>query len=725
MEALRWIKFKPRLSITYKILVYFLALLLFSLVLTGYFTNRTVDEIGRVAKENNSYLALNITDSSINALELVGKNAVINQAGEVANQVKNYLDSYYDSKLDVETLKQDVFLARIASQSFGSTGITTVYLERQLSVTDSIVALFDVVPVSEGITIQDFRDLNLSWISMAIIDGNFTGYYQWEMPDGNIVSKFISIVTLDGNGYLGPVSDEYFILDTDGRLLIVATMNTEELLSPAKAMQSDIDWASMQVQSEIARQHEQMQIFNIGILALIILISCIIAFLLSKTITKPVIALTESARVIARGNFNQRVNIKTGDELDELADQFNKMAVSLDSFYNDLESKVIEKTRIEQRRSEQLRTVNEIGRQISSILSIDKLLPYVIKSLSNNFHYHNVRIYAVDPENGEIRQQAGTGQDTVVFPVDATIENIPRLAFRAYQAGKPVSVRDFSLEKSCRPESAEIRSAVAVPIVMGKSKLGVIEVHSVEANAFDDIDLFTIQTLADQIAVAITNVHLYHETRDLAVVEERNRLAREIHDTLTQGFAGIVLQLEAAEQSLYDDIKQAQVHLDRARSLARENLNEARRSVWDLHPRTSPQNPVIEDLRKIITDFIRNTGIRVNFNVSDGQRPLSSEISGALVRICKEALTNVAKYSKAQKVNIKLIFTNNKIELSISDDGIGFDTGQTKSDAFGLISMRERSQVLGGEFIVHSEKGHGTTVMASIPIKGGRSNGKN
>jgi nitrate/nitrite-specific signal transduction histidine kinase len=487
---------------------------------------------------------------------------------------------------------------------------------------------------------------------MALIDGNLTGYYQWKMPDGKIVSKFISIVTLNGNGYLGPTSGEYFISDTGGRLLIAATMDTEELLAPAKAMQSDIEWASMQVQSEIDRQHEQMQLFNHGILALIILISCIIAFLLSKTITKPVIALTESARVIARGNFKHRVDINTGDELDELADQFNRMAVSLDSFYNDLESKVIEKTRIEQRRSEQLRTVNEIGRQISSILSIDKLLPYVIKSLSNNFHYHNVRIYAVEPENGEIRYQASTGQGIVVFPADATVENIPRLAFRAYQAGQPVLVRDFSLEKSCRPESAEIRSAVAVPIVMSKSKLGVIEVHSVEANAFDDIDLFTIQTLADQIAVAITNVHLYHETRDLAVVEERNRLAREIHDTLTQGFAGIVLQLEAAEQSLYDDVKQAQVHLDRARSLARENLSEARRSVWDLHPRTSPQNTVIEDLRKVITDFIRNTGIRVNFNVSDGQRPLLSEISRALVRICKEALTNAAKYSKAQKVNI-------------------------------------------------------------------------
>jgi signal transduction histidine kinase len=409
--------------------------------------------------------------------------------------------------------------------------------------------------------------------------------------------------------------------------------------------------------------------------------------------------------------------MQTDDELNELADQFNKMAIALNDSYRGLEEKVIERTKIEKRRSEQLRTINEVGRKISSILSIDKLLPYVVNSLKESFHYYNVEIYTLDLNTGKISRQATTNPSSGITTPESSVIDKNSLIFKTFQTRTPLVVPDFSQEKSYPQENPEIRSAVAMPITMGRIIWGVIEVQSADINAFDDVDLFTIQTLADQIATAVTNVHLYNETRDLAVFEERNRIAREIHDTLAQGFAGIVLQLEAAEQSLNDDIKQAQEHLDRARLLARENLNEARNSVWSLHPHPVGKTTIIDDLRTLIAGFIQNTGLRVEFKVSGEQRTLHPDIEKALFRIGKEALTNVEKHARANRVDIALAFSSNTIQLSVVDDGVGFDTSIVKHDAFGLISMKERSQIFDGIMTIQSEKGRGTSIRVSIPTE--------
>ena len=142
----------------------------------------------------------------------------------------------------------------------------------------------------------------------------------------------------------------------------------------------------------------------------------------------------------------------------------------------------------------------------------------------------------------------------------------------------------------------------------------------------------------------------------MAVMEERNRMAREIHDTLAQGFTGIILQLEASEQALGDGNPEALQHLNKARSLARGSLNEARRSVWNLRPQALERLSLTEALRQEVGRFAQVSNIKARFDVSDSIRELPLDVETAILRICQESLANIKKHAQATEVKVDLTF---------------------------------------------------------------------
>jgi signal transduction histidine kinase len=256
---------------------------------------------------------------------------------------------------------------------------------------------------------------------------------------------------------------------------------------------------------------------------------------------------------------------------------------------------------------------------------------------------------------------------------------------------------------------------------MGGRVLGVLDIESAEVDGFDEADVFTAQTLADQLAVAIENARLYQETRSLAVTEERNRMAREIHDTLAQGFTGIILQLEATEQLLGDTASEdVQKHLNQARSLARKSLAEARRSVWNLSPQALEQLRLDEAIKHEVERFKHDNGIEAVYTQFGSRRDIPPEMGTALFRICQESLANVAKHAEATRVEVELNFEGSDINLMVKDNGAGFEIEDGKqvgkSGGFGLISMRERALGQKGKFEVQSEKGKGTVIRVSFPL---------
>ncbi len=209
--------------------------------------------------------------------------------------------------------------------------------------------------------------------------------------------------------------------------------------------------------------------------------------------------------------------------------------------------------------------------------------------------------------------------------------------------------------------------------------------------------------------------------RELAVLEERNRIAREIHDSIAQGLTGIIWQLNALERTAPSEGGLASDALDRVRSLAKDSLREARRSVWDL--RTGPlrggslRDALQQELDKGAGIGDRKTSVAV---VGD-ERVLPSGVETALLRICQESLVNILKYAHANEVGVTLHYEGDRVRLTVQDDGRGFDPDSPRQTSaggggFGLISMRERARLLGGKLRVESSPGKGTLVETTLPL---------
>ncbi len=201
--------------------------------------------------------------------------------------------------------------------------------------------------------------------------------------------------------------------------------------------------------------------------------------------------------------------------------------------------------------------------------------------------------------------------------------------------------------------------------------------------------------------------------RKLAVVEERNRIAREIHDTLAQGFTGILIQLEAAADVLATSTTKANSHIARARSLARKSLAEARHSVSELRPHALEKGDLTLAI-KSLTNQAKCNGISIQNLVNGKPRRLSQEIENNLLRISQEALTNIVRHAKATRVQIKLTFNARSVRLVLKDNGKGFNP-EHHPVGFGLISMSERAQRIGGKLALTSKRGKGAKIVVTVP----------
>ncbi|MER7608671.1 sensor histidine kinase [Nocardioides sp. NPDC127503] len=207
---------------------------------------------------------------------------------------------------------------------------------------------------------------------------------------------------------------------------------------------------------------------------------------------------------------------------------------------------------------------------------------------------------------------------------------------------------------------------------------------------------------------------LVAQSRQTGVRDERERLAREIHDTIAQSLAGVVAQLQAAEGSA--DAQDVRRRVARATELARTALVEARRSVQDLTPAELADAGLADALSRLVTSWRDDHGVEASFVVVGDATALHSEVEATLLRIAQEALANVAKHASASRVGVTLTFDEADVILDVRDDGSGFDpTAPRRSSSFGLGVMRERAQRLAGTFTLESAPGAGTAVSASIP----------
>ncbi len=262
----------------------------------------------------------------------------------------------------------------------------------------------------------------------------------------------------------------------------------------------------------------------------------------------------------------------------------------------------------------------------------------------------------------------------------------------------------------------DMRSFLGVPIVARGGIIGALYLTDKEDDAaFSDADERLIVLLAAHAAIAIENARLYERSRELSIVEERNRLARELHDSVTQQLFGVVLAAESACELLARG-GEAREQLERVQALARGAMEELRSVVFELRPASLEAEGLGRVLRKHVEVLRRVSGREIELRVASPPS-LGAAAAGQVFRIAQEALQNALRHADAGRIEVRLEDGGGRLALSVADDGRGFDAAApgVRGRQLGLTSMEERAAELGGRLAIESRPGQGTTVRLDVP----------
>jgi signal transduction histidine kinase len=382
----------------------------------------------------------------------------------------------------------------------------------------------------------------------------------------------------------------------------------------------------------------------------------------------------------------------------------------------------------------QLETSARVSRQITSILDTKALVSSVVELISQSFDYPYVHIYLCDERTDTLALRAST-----VVQVSERLHELKigegSLNGAAALMNEPVLVKDVSLHPnyvSGLVTLPDVRSELVIPLRMGCRVLGTLDVQSRRLADFSEEDVRLIQSLGDQIAIAVENAHLYDQSRRLAALEERSYLARELHDSVTQLLFSITLNAETARMLLKRDGPQVEDEtalpaiLKRLQALSHQAMNEMRTLVHQLRPGAEAEHGLLDQVRELIKEREKCDALHVALQI-EGERSLPARYELALFRIIQEALNNVVKHAHVSSAVVTLRLMEDSVLLTVEDQGVGFDCQSRFSGVsyparpgqsmptLGLTSMRERAELLGGDFEIESKPGSGTRIRVLVP----------
>jgi nitrate/nitrite-specific signal transduction histidine kinase len=449
-----------------------------------------------------------------------------------------------------------------------------------------------------------------------------------------------------------------------------------------------------------------------------LVVAIIVALYLSKSISTPLSDLADTAVRISNGELDLTVELEREDEIGALAQAFNNMTTRLRHLIRSLEERVADRTKILQRRALQLETSTQVSREITSILDIDELLDRVVSLTVNTFGYYYVAIFLVDEQFNTLVFRSGSGEVETPLSVreNPFLIGPGSLNGEAACRNEIIVVNDVKNDPRYRYEKKipDTNSELVVPLRVGDRVIGTLDVQSKEMEAFHQDDIKIIQGLGDQVAIAIENARLYAKTRALAVLEERNRLARDLHDSVSQSLYGLVA-FSGAGRDLIDanKIEPVREYLERIENTSQQALNEMRILLFELRPPTLEQEGLTNALYHRLSAVEERLGVETILQIDESVH-LVEKIEVVIYRIAQEALNNVLKHSKATQVSVRLDYIDRRIELEIKDNGIGFDINELETGGIGLEVMRERTKDIGGTLNILSEPGNGTSVLLQI-----------
>jgi predicted ATPase/signal transduction histidine kinase len=265
-----------------------------------------------------------------------------------------------------------------------------------------------------------------------------------------------------------------------------------------------------------------------------------------------------------------------------------------------------------------------------------------------------------------------------------------------------------------RLSAAGIAATLCTPIIFSGKVTGMFSIRFKQKREIRQEEIELTRALSHQAMLAIQLMRLSQQSRQTAVIAERNRMARDIHDTLAQGFTGVIMQLEAAKgAAVRSDYPDTAAHIERASDLARSSLGEARRSVRALRPRCLSDGTLCMALEDLLKRMSNGIDLNAEFHVKGEKRAIPLNWEEGLLRIAQESLTNTIKHANAGNFRATLNIGVEKVELQLADDGRGFDP-EAEHEGFGLMGMKERVDQIGGQFVLRSKPGQGTEILITM-----------
>lgn len=374
-----------------------------------------------------------------------------------------------------------------------------------------------------------------------------------------------------------------------------------------------------------------------------------------------------------------------------------------------------------QQKNKELAILNAIAQHLNQELELEKALDAALRQTVELLQLKTGWIWLFNPES-QTAYLAASHQLPPVFSNRPELLSGTCYCIQKYLTGNLENASNISEITCTRLDNLMegtdgLRYHASVPLFSQQEKLGILNVLSTNSQELSAENLRLLYTIGDMLGIAIARARLFANSRQAGIVEERNRLAREIHDSLAQGLAAISLRLESIELLLEKDTAPEKIkgQVQKTLALTHSNLEEARRSVLDLRASPLEEGNLATALEKLSQELEVQSNIQTSFNVTGQYRRLPQRIEMGLFRITQEAINNVRQHAQAQSFALDLSYEKQQIKLSLTDNGQGFLPDQATS-GFGLISMSERAKLLQGQLSIQSTLGKGTHLTISLPL---------